>query len=190
MNEAWGAVVAAVAAGVFGVGGALVGIYVGRKQTTDQAQVEHEQWLRGERREAYVAYLAAHDAASMGIMDVVLHLPRHIIPASCDETRFDEERNAFFNTAIGEAMEPAHRAVEAVKLLGPTGASLAASKADEKLNELAQTIAFWGISNPVTIGVQAKQAEFMQGISAVARLREEFFEQARQVIAKAPKPGD
>lgn len=63
MNEAWGAVVAAVAAGVFGIIGILAGIYVGRRQTTDQAQVEHGQWLRGQRLEAYTGLFTAWDAA-------------------------------------------------------------------------------------------------------------------------------
>jgi hypothetical protein len=63
MNEAWGAVVAAIAAGVFGIIGILAGIYVGRRQTTDQAAVEHQQWLRQQRLEAYTSLFTAWDQA-------------------------------------------------------------------------------------------------------------------------------
>lgn len=61
MSEAWAAIVAAVAAGLFGIGGILTGIIVGRRQTTDQATVEHGQWLRGQRQTAYTEALAAWD---------------------------------------------------------------------------------------------------------------------------------
>ncbi|MFE2821919.1 hypothetical protein [Streptomyces sp. NPDC059271] len=62
MSEAWAAIIAAVAAGFFGIGGILTGIIVGRRQTTDQATVEHGQWLRGQRQAAYTEALAAWDA--------------------------------------------------------------------------------------------------------------------------------
>ncbi|WP_367324743.1 hypothetical protein [Streptomyces sp. HUAS ZL42] len=48
MGEQWGTVVAAL----IGVGGVFGGIFLGRRQVTDQAAVEHGQWLRGQRREA------------------------------------------------------------------------------------------------------------------------------------------
>ncbi|WP_345656587.1 hypothetical protein [Streptomyces siamensis] len=48
MSEAWAAIIAAVAAGVFGIAGILTGIVAGRRQTVDQATVEHGQWLRGQ----------------------------------------------------------------------------------------------------------------------------------------------
>ncbi|MFF7335412.1 hypothetical protein [Streptomyces sp. NPDC008150] len=61
MNEAWAAIIAAVAAGVFGIAGILLGIVVGRRQTVDQATVEHGQWLRGQRQQAYADVLTKWD---------------------------------------------------------------------------------------------------------------------------------
>ncbi|MFI1004414.1 hypothetical protein ACIP10_17615 [Streptomyces galbus] len=61
MDEAWAAVVAATAAGVFGLGGAYIGLVAGRRQAADQARVEHGHWLRGQRQEAYVQFLDAWD---------------------------------------------------------------------------------------------------------------------------------
>jgi hypothetical protein len=59
MNQLWVAVLPTVAAGVFGIGGTLAG----RRQTTDVAAVEHDQWLRGQRQTAYLDALDAMDAA-------------------------------------------------------------------------------------------------------------------------------
>lgn len=60
VNEAWAAIVASVTGGAL----ALVGGYYGsRRQTIDQADVEHDQWLRGQRQEACLTLLDAWDTA-------------------------------------------------------------------------------------------------------------------------------
>lgn len=59
MNQLWVAVLPTVAAGVFGIAGTLAG----RRQTVDQAAVEHGQWLRGQRQTAYLDALDAMDVA-------------------------------------------------------------------------------------------------------------------------------
>ncbi|MFI0243049.1 hypothetical protein [Streptomyces sp. NPDC016845] len=70
MSESWGTVAAAVAAGLLGIGGVLLGLIVGRRQVSDQAQVEHGQWLRGQRVEAYLELLRAWDTALSAIGDL------------------------------------------------------------------------------------------------------------------------
>ncbi|MEU1333647.1 hypothetical protein [Streptomyces sp. NPDC005865] len=69
MNESWGMVAAAVAAGVFSIVGVLLGVFVGRRQVSAQAQVEHRQWLRGQRMQAYVEFLRAWDVAMGALSD-------------------------------------------------------------------------------------------------------------------------
>jgi len=59
MNQLWVAVLPTVAAGVFGIAGTIAG----RRQTTDEAAVEHDQWLRGQRQTAYLDALDAMDTA-------------------------------------------------------------------------------------------------------------------------------
>ncbi|MFF7329700.1 hypothetical protein [Streptomyces sp. NPDC008150] len=61
MTEAWAAIIAAIAGGVLGIGGTLAGVVTSRRQTVDQATVEHGQWLRGQRQTAYTETLAAWD---------------------------------------------------------------------------------------------------------------------------------
>lgn len=57
MTEAWGIVIAAIIA----VAGTVVGYFAGRRQVRDQALVEHEQWLRAQRQEAYYTFLTEFD---------------------------------------------------------------------------------------------------------------------------------
>ncbi|MEU4170949.1 hypothetical protein AB0F46_29230 [Streptomyces sp. NPDC026665] len=63
MSDQWPVILTAA----LGVAGTVVVAYIGihgnRRQTADEAAVEHEQWLRGQRQDAYVALLDAWDAA-------------------------------------------------------------------------------------------------------------------------------
>jgi hypothetical protein len=63
MSDQWPVILTAA----IGVAGTVVVAYIGilgnRRQTTDQAAIEHEQWLRGQRQQAYVALLDAWDTA-------------------------------------------------------------------------------------------------------------------------------
>lgn len=61
---------ATVVAAFIGVVGGLAGVYIGRWQVRAEAVVEHEQWLRGQRREAYTALLAAWDASVLKLIDL------------------------------------------------------------------------------------------------------------------------
>lgn len=61
MSDGWGAVIASVATGVFVLVAAYWAYKAGRRQVKDQAVVEHEQWLRGQRQEAYLGFLPSLD---------------------------------------------------------------------------------------------------------------------------------
>ncbi len=47
--------------GLFALVGAYIGYRAGRRQTSDQATVEHGQWLRGQRQHAYLAFVGTWD---------------------------------------------------------------------------------------------------------------------------------
>ncbi|MEV6379027.1 hypothetical protein AB0M31_06345 [Streptomyces sp. NPDC051773] len=190
MNEAWGAVVAAAAAGVFGVGGVLAGIYVGRRQTTDQAQVEHEQWLRGQRREAYIAFLAVFDRANKQVDEVTESIEKYLDPAQYDEGRFEEQRRAFFEEKVGGAWEMHYAAYDAVLLLGPTSVAEAATAMHEAWDHYCIAASMIGFSGASTTEEKAAaRRELMGWTGQIWNLREAFFTKARQVIATAPRPG-
>jgi hypothetical protein len=65
MTDGWGTIVAALIAAAAG----FIGIAVGRGTTRHQATVEHKQWLRGQRQEAYVEFLAVWDRALEELLD-------------------------------------------------------------------------------------------------------------------------
>ncbi|MFJ9634467.1 hypothetical protein ACIRU8_42920 [Streptomyces sp. NPDC101175] len=132
MNELWIAVLPTIAAGTFGI----VGTLAGRRQTTDEAAVEHEQWLRGQRQ---TAYLEALDA-----MDVALHefgtlrrewgdLFEHAVAGGGGEEGFYVHVVNRLDS-IGRALE---KPLERARLLGPEEVDVhlqVASKAYAALN--------------------------------------------------------
>ncbi|MFF5030140.1 hypothetical protein ACFY2J_38850 [Streptomyces collinus] len=118
MSEAWAAIVAAVTAGAFGMGGVLAGIYVGRRQTTDQAHVEHGQWLRGQRQEAYLAFTDTWDTVLQEL---------RALQESWDERVHEwQEAGGGYQHPAADAEETlaaawvrVRSAVESIDLLGP-----------------------------------------------------------------------
>lgn len=118
MNEAWGAVVAAIAAGVFGLVGAWLGHRAGRRQTTDQATVEHGQWLRGQRQEAYLGLLDAFDETKKRLQTVVDQwdeTAREADQQGWADSEFEEEIDSRVQAAVDGLVKPLERA----HLLGP-----------------------------------------------------------------------
>lgn len=61
MDQGWAAIIAAIVAAVAALGGIGIGLIVGRRQLADQTAVEHAQWLRSQRQEAYLAFLNEFD---------------------------------------------------------------------------------------------------------------------------------
>lgn len=61
MSDAWGMVVAAAVSGVLAIVAGVLAYKSGRRQVKDQAVVEHEQWLRDQRQEAYLGFLQSLD---------------------------------------------------------------------------------------------------------------------------------
>ncbi|MEH0402873.1 hypothetical protein ACFY7V_03540 [[Kitasatospora] papulosa] len=117
MWEQWGTVVGAL----IGFGGLFVGLLVGRRQVTDQARVEHEQWLRGQRQEAYAQLLDAWETAMRGMNDVVDDSERHE-QAEMRGHDWDTEIVPAIRESIVEPWQAVWRSVERVELLGPPGA--------------------------------------------------------------------
>ncbi|MEU5298584.1 hypothetical protein [Streptomyces umbrinus] len=114
MNEAWAAVVAAVAAGVFALAG---GYYGSRRQTTDQADVEHGQWQRGQRLEAYLALLDAWDAAVGKLTDIAADWDHQLYGEV--EQRAGDEFGDVIAARTGRITADLKRPMERVDLLGP-----------------------------------------------------------------------
>lgn len=178
--------VAAVAAGVFGIGGAWIGFLGGRRQTTDQAQVEHQQWLRGQRQEAYTGFLSTWDTSLITLDEVIFSLRTRLDPATYTEGQFEQQRGSYFAAQIGEVMRPVRDRLERVQLLGPDAASTAAKRMSDALHEIVSDVAAYGMRTFTTEEVDEKAAEFFQRTVGLLERREQFFFEAHKVLMTAP----
>lgn len=174
---------AAIAAGVFGIAGTFAGIFVGRRQTTDAAAVEHRQWLRGQRQEAYVAFLAAWD-------NVVAAMSTYARPQSeAEASASQEERDTAFTTNVLEPSRAVAALLERVQLLGPERPSSAAMAMHEGAEAICGELAMHVLRiGPTGEGVGARWREFAQRLGALDYLRATFFQEARAQIMTAPHP--
>lgn len=137
MDQGVAAVVAAGVAGAVAVAGSFIGVWVGRRQVRDQAKIEHEQWLRGQRQEAFVDFLAAWDEAVAQLEERVLN--EYEIEILDQEDGWDAA-----NEEVAERMHrdriPVARAGERVIMLGPPSVALVANKMLDALEDLAAGI--------------------------------------------------
>ncbi|MET9071783.1 hypothetical protein ABZX95_06265 [Streptomyces sp. NPDC004232] len=122
MGDQWGTVVAAL----IGVGGVFGGIFLGRRQVTDQAAVEHEQWLRGQRREAYAALLETWDGGLAQLDEIVGNWEGEHHAAETFEGDGWEESEKSIHQRTHDAFVTVKRAIERVELLGPESVDAAA----------------------------------------------------------------
>ncbi|WP_371605025.1 hypothetical protein OG345_42160 (plasmid) [Streptomyces sp. NBC_01220] len=112
MAEGWGMVAAAAIALV----GVLCGLFIGRRQVRDQAQVEHGQWLRGQRQEAYANFLTAWNEMIPKFESRILDEQR--IEDLDRASEWDEARSAVADR-MEEDQRPLQQAAERVLMLGP-----------------------------------------------------------------------
>lgn len=177
MTEGWG-MVAAAAIALMGV---FSGLFIGRRQVRDQAQVEHGQWLRGQRQEAFVQLIAAWDEV----------LPKFEARVESDEglayiDRMDSWDDASMSVAVGMEADraPLRRAAERVQMLGPESVDGAVD-------------AMLGTVEKLTVGIgkqyQVTRPEgegpldhFWEAQGEVDARREAFLLEARRALQQTP----
>lgn len=182
MDQGVAAVIAAGAAGVVGVTGSLIGVWVGRRTVRDQAQVEHEQWLRNQRQEAYVALIAAWDellpGLELGVMD--------------GETMHDIEQADAWDEAgrsclagLETKRAPLRRAAERVEMLGPEAVEQVVAPLVETANTLVNClVSQYGITLP---GRESEPIErFMVTLDEVDERRDAFIAAAKEILRQTP----
>jgi hypothetical protein len=136
MKEQWGTVVAAVIAAVAALGGVLLG----RRQVKDQAAVEHGQWLRGQRQEAYVALLEAWDTGVKQFDERVQNWEDEHYAAEHFEGNGWEESEKSIYHRTHEIAETVQRAIERVELLGPKSVDDASVRLADALTALRDAV--------------------------------------------------
>lgn len=181
MSSEWAAVVAAVAAGVFGIGGTLAGMLVGRRQVTDQAKVEHGQWLRGQRQEAYVLFLDRWDAAVHALEETV---------ASWDDRMqwLDQHGGDIheFEEALVAAAAGVTAPLERAYLLGPGPVEAAVEAAGTALHKLSDFLMRTAGSSGSSGG---DWSQWLSLLTQAQGARRQFVQAAKHTLQAAPRPG-
>lgn len=188
MSDAWGAVVAAVAAGVFGIIGILAGILVGRRQTVDQAAVEHGQWLRGQRQQAFATYLDTWDRACEGFKSFADDIDEHTDRNNFHPDRYEEELAESVGRLLDEILTPTLKPYEHLMLLVPDAMKETAVAADNALLRMLECLEQLALCDEATGSVHAAQGAWAEAVSKAELAREELFQAARTVLLEPPSP--
>jgi hypothetical protein len=188
MTQPWAVIIAAVSAalvaGAFALLGHRIGLRNGRLQVTDQAVVEHEQWLRDQRQTAYVELLAGWD--------------KLITDFTRTAKEWDETRAAGAGPVEPDASaphsveylftltEPVQACLERVMLLGPPPCEQMAEKMWQTMNDVRLVL----LSSAPDIDPHTHRIEVHceDPWGDLNRARDTLFEMARDVIRTAPAP--
>jgi hypothetical protein len=170
-----------------GVAGTLaassLGIHGNRRQTTQQADVEHGQWLRNQRQEAYVQLLDTWDQA----VDALEQLAEDwtVIEVEMDSQGQINDFQQTIHQRAEAARQVMVKPMDRATLLGPEGVDRAVERMDTAFDD-AQA---W-------LGRQADPAESLQNWDQWTRLltilhdvRRGFLEAAKAEMGRPPRPG-
>lgn len=184
MSDLWTSLLPIVTAGVFGTGGILVG----RRQTTDQATVEHGQWLRGQRQEAYVQFLEAWEKA----LTQYKEMEETISWAPSDPERlthvgnFEEAEYQAYWDGTQKVIDDVRPFLERVVILGPTPVERAAGVLNTTLVEIRQAILRELADSPEP---SSQWQDYREAMSWTSEQRQMLVKAARDAMRAAPRPG-
>ena len=185
MSEAWGAVVAAIIAVLGTLAGAWLGHRAGRRQTADQATVEHGQWLRGQRQENYLQLLDAFDAAKENLKDIVDRWDAVALRAD-QHGLADSEFEELIDARVKVAVEGLEKPLERAHLLGPEPVELVVDELDTWVDHLV--VHLHQQAMPGT-GLDWDRSTFHALMGRGSVLREKLVSAAKTTLRTPPSPG-
>ncbi|MFF8840482.1 hypothetical protein [Streptomyces sp. NPDC015130] len=181
MDQGWAAVIAAGVAGIVALIGAFIGVWLGRRTIQDQAQVEHEQWLRGQRQEAYLTLLAEWDKA----------VPRFKEHQLCDEDlaniangNLEDDAADGMEVLAVALVEPVVLAAERVHMLGPDLVDTTARAMANTAVDLANSL----VTQYAPPQGEAPWGAFQAAMNVTIDRRQAFVTAARKAMQTAPTP--
>ncbi|WP_131815933.1 hypothetical protein [Streptomyces sp. 3213.3] len=180
MGEQWGNIVVALIVAV----SALGGTFLGRRQVTDQAAVEHGQWLRGQRQEAYTALLEAWDGGRKRFDEMVENWEGEHYRAEHFEGDgwLESEKSIYQDTY--EIFEAVKRAIERVELLGPEDVDTAAVQLTNALRVVRDAVRSKAGSED-----WPDWTVYNEALERADAARHGFLTAARVATRAAPRPG-
>lgn len=173
-----------IVAALIATAAGFVGVAVGRATTRDQAAVEHKQWLRGQRQQAYIDFLTAWDRALEELLDDMDTLDRwEELMADWDGDPESAREQSYERVAAVASRVNTPR--ERVLLLGPDDVDALAG--DMLANIIAMQTAVLGRLNPRS----PNDPGWMQFAAVQMRSqqnRDEWLRRVKMVLRTAPKP--
>ncbi|MFD9441802.1 hypothetical protein ACFWBR_27115 [Streptomyces sp. NPDC060006] len=164
--------------GLFALAGAYIGYRAGRRQTSDQAIVEHGQWLRGQRQHAYLAFVGTWDTWVESLQGVQQSWESRVHEYQQDHAVEDPAEAA--SRLLGEAWRAVRGDLERVELLGPQRIDFAVRAMEEAFvgmrdvitaqGQVGATCPHWDEWNPALI--LANTARFNFHAAAIRTLRQ------------------
>ncbi|MFJ9810710.1 hypothetical protein ACIRTB_21030 [Streptomyces sp. NPDC101158] len=183
MDQGVAAVVAAGSAFTAALAGSFIGAWVGRRQVRDQAHVEHDQWLRGQRQEAYVQFLAAWDGLLPQVEQMVLENEEI---ANIDEHDAWDLAGRAAADRVDQDQALIRRAAERVEMLGPQPLEAAASTMAETARTLGNCIlAQYGIVRQDGLGRRPLETMWLL-MEQVDEQRAAFVAAAKDQLRQTP----
>ncbi|MFI6340771.1 hypothetical protein [Streptomyces sp. NPDC050535] len=167
---------------VTGFLGIFAGIFIGRRGVTDQAAVEHRQWLRGQRQEAYINLLDAWDAALAALEDVVDVWDDRVEEAS----RGDGFMEDFVELRVEAANQTLAKPLDRAALMGPREADVGVDAMDSTFDAMSASLNHQ--SNPDE-PFEADWHSWTTLLSQPHRSRRVFMESAKTSLRMMPRPG-
>ncbi|MFJ1928043.1 hypothetical protein [Streptomyces sp. NPDC088131] len=185
MTSEVASIVAAVIAGAVALAS---GFFFGRRQVRDQAAVEHGQWLRGQRQDAYVALLDAWDTAVKEFQEEIDRGEYFDQIAAHEEALrgpdFWEDHMESVATHVDRISEGVQRRLERVLLLGPEPVDKACINLDEALKALGSSVR----SKSGTSDWPNYDMYWEMSMNA-RKARSALLDAARGSMREAPRPG-
>ncbi|MFF9378130.1 hypothetical protein ACF1BB_26800 [Streptomyces griseoluteus] len=178
MSEAAATIFTAIAGGLFALAVAYIGYRAGQRQTADQATVEHGQWLRGQRQQAYLAFVDTWDTT----VDSLQRLQRSWESQVGEYQQGDrlDEPTEEPSRLLRDARRAVRRDLERVELLGPQRIDVAVRAMEDAFREMLDVIAaqmatgatcpHWDEWNPVTVRANTARLNFYA--AAIRTLRQ------------------
>jgi hypothetical protein len=134
MSDTAATIFAATVGGVATLAVGYIGYRAGRRQTSDQATVEHGQWLRGQRQQAYLAFVSTWDTTVESLRDLqqVWEQRAHEYEIGSRPEHPAEESIRL----LSNGWQAVRREIERVELLGPQRIDLALRALEDAFREV------------------------------------------------------
>lgn len=172
--------------GIIGtLAGTISGVLTGRRGATDQAHVEHRQWLRGQRQQAYTAFIGMWDEIFQELVNLQTSWDSrvHEWQQAGDEDWTPGNLAEEILTRVGRRFRQ-HK--EQVELLGPKAVDKALKELEEALLGMREVI--WSQSVRRQGDPWVDQPRWGAAMTRAVRARRGFHAQAIRVIRTPPGP--